>query len=145
MEKHLPFTIERVYDALVEKVWKALTDKDQMKEWYFDLEEFRPEKGFEFSFYGEGHKGEKYLHLCRITEVIPLKKLAYTWQYEGLEGLSVVSFELSEESGNTRLKLTHAGLETFPQNNPDFAPESFAAGWTEITGVYLKNFVSKTS
>lgn len=143
MEKHSPFTIERVYDAPVEKVWKALTDKNQMKEWYFDLAEFHPEVGFEFSFYGEGHKGEKYLHLCRITEVVPMKKLAYTWRYEGIEGLSTVSFELSDENGKTRLKLTHEGLETFPQNNPDFAKESFAAGWTEITGIYLKNFVSK--
>lgn len=143
MEKHSPFTIERVYDAPVEKVWKALTDKNQMKEWYFDLAEFHPEVGFEFSFYGEGHKGEKYLHLCRITEVVPMKKLSYTWRYEGIEGLSTVSFELSDENGKTRLKLTHEGLETFPQNNPDFAKESFAAGWTEITGIYLKNFVSK--
>ena len=50
--------VEELIDAPVEKVWQAITDKDKMKKWYFDLEEFKPEVGFEFQFYGEGHKGE---------------------------------------------------------------------------------------
>ena len=48
-----------------------------MKQWYFDLSEFKPEPGFEFQFYGEGHKGEKYLHLCKVTDVVPEKRLRY--------------------------------------------------------------------
>ncbi len=47
-----PFTIERIYNALIEKVWQAITDKDQMKQWYFDIAGFKPEVGFEFSFSG---------------------------------------------------------------------------------------------
>lgn len=136
-----PFVMERTYDAPISKVWKALTDKDEMKQWYFDLAEFKPETGFEFQFYGEGHKGEKYLHLCKISEVVPGKKLTYSWRYDGYEGNSYVTFELFEEGDKTRLKLTHEGLETFPQNNPDFAKESFAEGWTHIIGVSLPGFV----
>ena len=44
-----------------------------MKNWYFDLPEFKAELGFEFRFYGEGRNGEKYLHICTITEVYPGK------------------------------------------------------------------------
>jgi uncharacterized protein YndB with AHSA1/START domain len=43
-----PFVIERTYNAPIAKVWKALTDKNDMKQWYFDLSEFKPEVGFEF-------------------------------------------------------------------------------------------------
>lgn len=143
MKQHEPFTIERVYNAPVEKVWKAITDRDQMKEWYFDIAEFKPEKGFEFQFTGQGHKGEQYLHLCKITDVVPGKKLAYSWTYEGLQGYSVVTFELFDEGPATRLKLTHEGLETFPENNPDFAKESFMEGWTHIIGKSLQEFVEK--
>ena len=32
--------IERTYNAPVEKVWKAITDKEEMKQWYFDLDAF---------------------------------------------------------------------------------------------------------
>lgn len=140
-----PFTIERTLNAPAEKVWKAITDKEQMKQWYFDIAEFKPVVGFEFTFSGQGHKGEKYLHLCKITEVVVGKKLSYSWKYENFEGSSYVTFELFEEGDKTRVKLTHEGLETFPVNNPDFAKESFAGGWTYLIGTSLPGFAEKTS
>ena len=109
-----PFTIERTYRASVANVWNALTDKKAMKQWYFDLSEFKPVVGFEFKFAGQGHKGEKYMHLCKITEVVAEKKLTYSWQYEGYEGMSYVTFELIPAGNKTKVKLTHTGLETFP-------------------------------
>ncbi len=140
-----PFTIEKTLNAPAEIVWKAITSKEQMKQWYFDIAEFEPIVGFEFTFAGQGHKGEKYLHLCKITEVIVGKKLSYSWRYENLEGLSHVTFELFEEGDKTRIKLTHEGLETFPVNNPDFAKESFAGGWGYLIGKSLPEFVEKAS
>ena len=135
-----PFVIERTYNASVEQVWEAITDKDKMKQWYFDLEEFIPEVGFEFTFYG-GSKEQQYLHICKITEVIPGKKLKHSWKYDGYPGESFVTFELSPEGDKTTLKLTHAGLHTFPQDTKDFAQESFAKGWTHIIGTSLKEYL----
>lgn len=137
-----PFVIERTMNAPAEKVWKAITDKDQMKQWYFDLAEFKPEVGFEFTFEG-GSEEQKYLHLCKITEVIPGKKLQYSWRYDNYPGNSFVTFELFPEGAATRLKLTHEGLETFPNNNKDFARSSFEAGWTYIIGKSIIEFVEK--
>jgi uncharacterized protein YndB with AHSA1/START domain len=65
-----PLVMERTFNAPVARVWRAITNKDEMKHWYFDLKEFRPEVGFEFEFVVE-HEGMKYHHLCKITEVIP--------------------------------------------------------------------------
>ncbi len=140
--KSEPFVIERTYNAPIEKVWKAITDKDQMKQWYFDIPAFKPEAGFEFEFEA-GDENRKYLHLCRITEINPGKKLVYSWRYDGYEGNSLVTFELFAEGDKTKLKLTHEGLETFAMNNPDFAKESFAAGWTHIVGTSLKDYLEK--
>ncbi len=138
-----PFVIERTYNAPIAKVWKAITDKNEMKQWYFDLAEFRPEVGFEFRFTGGPSPEKQYLHLCKITEVIPGKKLTHSWRYDGYEGNSFVTFELFDEGSKTRLKLTHAGLETFPKENPDLAKHNFVAGWTDIIGRSLKEFVEK--
>ena len=135
-----PFVIQQTYNAPVSKVWKAITDKDDMKQWYFDLAEFKPEVGFEFTFTG-GKDGREYKHLCKITEVIPGKKLKHSWTYDGYEGTSYVTWELFEEGDRTRVKLMHEGLGTFPQNNPDFARENFVQGWTEIIGKNLKEFM----
>lgn len=137
-----PFTIERTYNASMDTVWQAITDKNKMKQWYFDLPEFKPEVGFEFSFTG-GPPERTYLHLCKVTEVVTGKKLTYSWRYDGYEGNSFVTFELFPEGNNTKLKLTHKGLETFPANNPDFAKENFAAGWNDIIGKSLKEFLEK--
>lgn len=140
--KHEPFVIERTYDAPVEKVWKAITDKDQMKEWYFNIATFKPEVGFEFQFEA-GSEDKKYLHLCKITDVEPGKKLRYSWRYDNVPGNSFVTFELFAEGNKTRLKLTHEGLETFVTDNPDFATESFSKGWNHIIGKSLKEYVEK--
>src|SRR5215813_9772705 len=134
--------IERAFDAPVARVWKALTDVDQMRVWYFDLKEFKPEVGFEFEFVVE-HEGNSYHHLCRVTEVIPRNKIAYTWRYKGEPGDSLVTFELFPEGNKTRLKLTHSGIETFPKT-PAYARKNFEAGWTEIIGSELKRFVENT-
>ena len=111
--KHEPLVIERTFEAPVASVWKALTISEQMKQWYFDIKDFKAEVGFEFQFDVQ-HEGMKYLHRCKITQVIPGKKLAYSWRYEGYEGDSTVTFELFADGNKTRLKLTHAGLENFP-------------------------------
>jgi uncharacterized protein YndB with AHSA1/START domain len=133
--------IERTFNAAVARVWEALTDADEMRVWYFDLKEFKPEVGFEFEFTVE-HEGTRYHHLCKITEVIPQKKIAYTWRFAGEEGDSLVTFELFADGDKTRLKLTHEGLETFPKL-PAYARTNFEKGWTEIIGSSLKQYVEE--
>ena len=133
--------VERTFNAPVARVWKALTDVDEMRIWYFDLKEFKPEVGFEFEFIVE-HEGMTYHHLCKITQVVPQKKIAYTWRYQGEPGDSLVTFELFTEGDKTRLKLTHEGVEMFPKT-PAYARKNFEAGWTEIIGSELKKFVER--
>lgn len=136
----LPVIVEKVYSAPVKKVWQALTDKEQMKEWYFSLEEFIPKPGFTFQFEG-GDEVKKYLHECTVTEVIPEKKLAYTWKYPGYNGISLVTFSLVDEGATTRLTLTHSGLHTFPLSNIEFAKVNFMEGWQHLLGKALNDFL----
>ena len=136
-----PVTVQYTFDALPERVWRAITDKEEMRKWYFDLKEFKPEIGFEFRFLAGESEENQYLHICKITEVIPEKKLSYSWRYDGYDGISYVTFELFKEAGKTRLKLTHKGLESFPADNPDLAKEKFELGWTQIIGTNLKNYL----
>lgn len=135
--------VERLLNAPIKTVWEAITRKDLMKEWYFDLDEFKPEVGFRFSFKGQGHKGQQYVHICTITEIVPNKILQYTWEYEGVSGSSLVTFELSEKGEATMLRFTHSGLETFPQDHPDFARNSFNEGWNMIIGKMLPEFLQR--
>ena len=113
-----PFIIERIYNSPIDKVWDAITNVQKMREWYFDLPAFEARVGFTFSFKGKGSKGEEYVHLCEVVEVVEMKKISYTWKYEGYPGNSTVSFELFPEDGQTRIRLTHAGLESSRKTGP---------------------------
>src|SRR5262249_271093 len=136
-----PIIIEKTFNAPVGKIWRAITDASEMKKWYFDVPEFRPVVGQRFQFYGEGKTGEKFLHLCEVTEVVKNKKLKHSWRYEGYEGNSFVTFELFDEGSKTRVRLTHEGLETFPRTaNEDFAKENFQEGWTYIINKSLSDY-----
>lgn len=112
-----------------------------MKQWYFDLAEFKPEVGFEFQFYA-GDEKKQWLHFCKITDVVPGKKLTYSWKYDCYSGISYVTFELFHEGKGTQLKLTHTGLESFPSEAvAELRKENFAEGWNYIIGTSLKEFI----
>lgn len=140
-ENAKPIVIEQTYNTTADKVWLAISDNIKMKQWYFDMEEFKPEIGFEFVFYG-GTEEKSYKHICKITDIEQGKKLAHSWCYDGYPGDSIVTWELFAEGDKTKVRLTHEGLETFPDIN-DFKKENFVAGWTEITGKLLKEFLEK--
>lgn len=143
MSKAEPVIKEVLLNAPVFKVWKAVTGKNEMKQWYFDLAEFKAEAGFQFQFYG-GDEKKQWLHLCKITEVVKEKKLTYSWKYDGYEGISYVTFELFPEGNGTRLKLTHTGLESFPGDVvPELRRENFDAGWTSLIETSIKEFVER--
>jgi uncharacterized protein YndB with AHSA1/START domain len=142
--KNEPVIIERTFNASVDKVWKAITDKDQMKQWYFDtIDDFKPEVGFQTQF--KVRNGNKdYLHIWKVTEVETGKRISYEWKFGGYPGNSLVTFELVAFGKKTKLKLTHQGIETFlPDRNPTLARENFVEGWTSLIGRFLKDFIEK--
>jgi uncharacterized protein YndB with AHSA1/START domain len=73
-----PVIVESLIDAPVSKAWKALTENEKLQKWYFQLPEFHARPGFEFRFLGGKDVHRQYLHICKITEVVKEKKLAYS-------------------------------------------------------------------
>jgi len=137
-----PFVIERTYDVPVEKVWKAITDSNQLKKWYFeDIKGFKPEVGTEFTFTGQ-MDDIIYYHICKVLEVEPQKKLKHSWRYRDTPGNSFVTWELFPAGNKTTVRLTHEGLETFPATEV-FARKNFEGGWTQIVGTMLRDWLEK--
>lgn len=138
-----PIVVEETFHAPIADVWQAITDKDQMRQWFFEpMTDFQSEVGFETQFDVEV-EGQNYPHQWRVTEVVPERRIVYDWRYGGYPGESSVTWELLETSGGTKLKLTHKGQETFPQDNPIFSREAGVAGWTYFIQERLKAFLER--
>jgi len=142
--KNEPVIVEQIYNAPLKAVWEAITDLGKMQQWYFPmLEEFVPEVGFETVFDVE-EGGKIYVHIWKITEVDPGRKISYEWKFGGYPGNSVVSFQLFPDGGHTKIVLTHTGLETFRGDlHPELAAHQFVEGWTNFIDTHLRNYVEQ--
>lgn len=135
-----PIIVERLLDADVPTVWKAITDRDEMAKWYFNLEAFEPKVGYEFAFRA-GEPGKEYLHICKVTEVVPERKLSYSWRFEGDPGRSLVSFALFSQKSQTQIILSHSGTDSFNPEDPALDRSQFVKGWEQIIGISLKGYL----
>jgi len=49
-----PIIVKNTYSASIEKVWSAITNVEQMTQWFFNnIPDFRPEIGFATQFVGK--------------------------------------------------------------------------------------------
>jgi len=136
-----PIIVEEVLNTSITKVWNALTEHIQMIQWYFEnIEAFEPEVGFQTKFNVQSTT-RNFLHQWKVLEVISEKRIKYAWQYPDIDGYSTVSFDLAEINNQTRLKLTVDGLESFPQDIPEFSRESCTEGWIYFIKHRLKNYL----
>jgi uncharacterized protein YndB with AHSA1/START domain len=103
--------LQAFYPQSPEKVWQALTDKDAMAEWLMIASDFEPIVGHKFSFRAKPQPGWDGTVACEITEIVPLKRIAYTWKSGGNSILTtLVTWTLEPEAGGTRLRLEHTGF-----------------------------------
>lgn len=136
-----PIIVEAIINAPVAKVWQALTTKQQMKEWYFDIPDFELTTGSTFNFYEPGGNN-KYHHQGTIKEIIIDEKLQHTWTHPShSKGESLLTWQLEPQNGRTKVTLTHEGTENFVDGGSTFSRESYEAGWKEIVGESLKSFL----
>ncbi|MEO7175559.1 MAG: SRPBCC domain-containing protein [Saprospiraceae bacterium] len=140
-----PIVVQCELQAPTNVVWKALTVNDHMKQWYFQLPNFKAEVGFKFQFLGGKDEENQFLHHCEIIEVIDQKKLSYSWRFDGFPGISYVHFELEDHGDSTLVTITHDAIESFEPFHVDFAKANFLEGWTSILDTSLRNFVEKKS
>lgn len=136
-----PIIVEQKIDAPVYKVWKALTDKTEMRSWYFDIFDFEPEPGKIFNFYEPGEE-KKYHHQGEILEIVPNEKLKHSWAYPGFsDKKTTVSWELRPEGNGTLVKLIHEDIDNFNDLGENFSRDAFTEGWNGIIKESLKPYL----
>lgn len=138
-----PIVVSQTIAAPIDRVWKAITDRDRMVRWFFrEIAAFRPEVGFETRFTVKVEE-RSFVHFWKVTEVSSPRRISYGWRYEGYPGDSTVTWELSEVDGGTEVTLIHDGIHTFPQDSPEMTRESGTAGWRYFVQDSLKKYLER--
>jgi uncharacterized protein YndB with AHSA1/START domain len=139
--------IEKTFKAPVHLLWKAITEREHTKKWYFDFpEEFRLKVGQEFEWSAGEPGGKQWLHKGKMLEIEEGKKLVHSWEYPGYSGTSVVTWDLTPiDDQNTRLNFSHVFTIPFDPSEPGFKRENFVAGWNEIINKMLEDYLRKVN
>jgi uncharacterized protein YndB with AHSA1/START domain len=133
--------VEQLMNTSRAKVWSAISNLEEMKQWYFDnIDAFMPEVGAKSHFKVQV-EDRVYTHLWTVTDVIPGHKLRYNWKYEEYQGDSFVTFEIFENEGKISVRLTAEVTEDFEEGIPEFTRASCVGGWNYFIGLRLKDYL----
>jgi uncharacterized protein YndB with AHSA1/START domain len=106
-----------------ERVWRAITDSKAIAYWLMP-NDFQPVVGHEFHFRTTPRGAWDGTVACKVLEVTPPRKLAYSWAGGGID--TVVTFNLAPEAGGTKLTLEHTGFRGF---RGFMASKMMGGGW----------------
>jgi uncharacterized protein YndB with AHSA1/START domain len=115
-------------EASPETVFRLLTDPVEYVRWKGTIAELEPKKGgvFRVQF-----ADEKQVASGRYVEVVPNRRVVFTWGWEGdamvPPGSSTVEIDLEPAGRGTKLRLVHRGL-------PDEGFDQHAKGWDFFLG-----------
>jgi len=121
--------VEQQFSQNCSEVWRALTQPDIMRQWYFEnIPDFQAKAGFECSFRVQSDSGT-FTHRWLVNEVEEGHKLSYAWRYEEYPGSYTTSFVLNPQHQGCLLKLIARVEEDFPDGVPEFTREACLGGW----------------
>jgi uncharacterized protein YndB with AHSA1/START domain len=132
-----------VIEAPVSKVWKALTNRDEMKEWMMMPTTFEAVVGKEFTFKAKGNENWDGFIYCKVVEVEINKKLSFTWNAKIIGVDTLVTILIFEKGRKTELKLIHTGFDKLPVEARAKMIESHNKGWEERILQKLPELFSK--
>lgn len=127
-------TREMILAFPIERVWTAITDPAEVRQWFGDQSDYEVREG------GEGvHQWGDNAHRMRIVALDPPHRYVYRWvveQYDNLETpfdemqTTQVEYLLESIPEGTRLSLTESGFASHPaeKREQNFADNS--GGWT---------------
>ena len=102
------------YSAPIGRVWSYLTEPDKIAKWLMP-NTFQPVLGHEFTMDCPPGIGSGAPVQCRVTAFAPPQngraKLAYSWAIDSPPIETLLTIDLQDDGGVTRLDLVHAGWD----------------------------------
>jgi uncharacterized protein YndB with AHSA1/START domain len=119
--------ITTTLDASPERVFRALTDADELSRWWTTRADSDPRTGGSFSYTWEFEQDTDRNHTRDGTylDVTPNEHVSYDWSMPLAN--TVVDFRLEPSGNATRLRLVHSGWGSGGDWDPSY--EMHESGW----------------
>jgi uncharacterized protein YndB with AHSA1/START domain len=109
------------YDHPVDRVWRALTEPERMGLWIMNFSnepdemktDFRPVAGTAYRMDAKTGRGWRGYVVGQVLEVVPRKRLVYTWAHSSYQDRHPlrVEFTLEPTAKGTRLTMVQTGFK----------------------------------
>jgi uncharacterized protein YndB with AHSA1/START domain len=103
--------VSRVLPFPIDDVWGALTDRDELREW-FCSNDFEPRVGHEFTLRDKPRMGWDGVMHCEVLALEAPHRLSFSFKSSMLKD-TTVTFSLSEEGEGTEVVIEHVGFSGF--------------------------------
>jgi uncharacterized protein YndB with AHSA1/START domain len=128
-------------DAPRERVWRALTEQEQIAEWWGPHVSFEARPGGSLTERWTDAGGREVVTRGEVLRLIAPGTLELRWADEDWDGPTRVLLRLEGGADATRLTVEHSGWEAFPPLLREKLIGVHAAGWSE----HLANLAAYTA
>lgn len=126
--------------ATAAEIWRALTDRDDLEEWWSEGVTLEPKVGGKFREAWEDDEGNKQLAQGKVLSAKPNKEIRFSWNEKNWakDAYTECLIVISDDKKTRTLTLTHSGWEIFPEAKRAKLIKDFKVGW----GYHLKELKS---
>lgn len=132
-----PWVIEQTMTvkANVGEVWHALTDKDELENWWGEGVVIQPRVGGKFQERWEEDNGTRQLATGRIKVAKVNKEITFTWREKDWpkDSFTKCTFLIEPVAPGrniSRVTMKHVGWETLPEESRTQMLNDFKVGWS---------------
>lgn len=136
MPSDVVVVVARVFDAPLDKVYKAYTDPKLIAQWWGPrrfttvIEKNEMHAGGEWRFIQKDREGKEFAFRGLNLEITPMKRISQTFEFEPMPGHIIVQSAVFGDMGG-KTKVTAVAIFASREDRDGMLQSNMLSGWTE--------------
>lgn len=117
--------------ATAAEVWGALTDSDELENWWSEDVKLEPRVGGQFREAWEDDEGKAQLASGKVTALKPKQEITFSWREKDWPNdvTTLCTFSIKDDKNQRIITVLHSGWEHLPENKRAQLVADFSLGW----------------
>lgn len=117
--------------ATAAEIWGALTDQDELENWWSEDVTIEPKVGGKFREAWEDDSGKKQLASGKITAVKAKQSITFTWTEKDWpkEAVTECTITIQDDKSQRIVTVLHQGWNALPEGKRAQIIKDFTVGW----------------